>query len=393
MSRKNDQTPMTYEEEQRHLLRIGQRAVSDNMYRMADALEKKDVMEALRFAANMIAELRTSELNPVTYYELFTDVSTHLIQLSSSLKALKTEGQPMADLYELVQYAGNIVPRLYLLVTVGAVYVGTDEVKTRDLLRDLVEMCRGVQHPTRGLFLRHHLLSSFKDKLPDVETSNEHGNVRDSLDFVLGNFTEMNKLWVRMGHQGSAHEQKRSVTDRKQLRQLVGTNLVVLSNLDGLTPELYVQNVLPLLLDQTISCRDPIAQEYILEAIIRVFPDELHLLTLQTLLSACGKVEQGVDIRTIIITLINRLSDFSDRSPGAIPEDMKLVEVFGDEVQKVATVIPDMPMDHLLEMQVSLLTLAIKVYPRKVKYVDRILRYCNEVISRGSTQGDRKTHV
>ena len=29
---------MTYEEEQRHLLRIGQRAVSDNMYRMADAL-------------------------------------------------------------------------------------------------------------------------------------------------------------------------------------------------------------------------------------------------------------------------------------------------------------------------------------------------------------------
>ena len=27
-------------------------------------------MEALRFAANMIAELRTSELNPVTYYEL-----------------------------------------------------------------------------------------------------------------------------------------------------------------------------------------------------------------------------------------------------------------------------------------------------------------------------------
>ena len=38
----------------------------------------------------------------------------------------------------------------------------------------------------------------------------------------------------------------------------------------------------------------------------QVFPDELHLLTLQTLLSACGKVEQGVDIRTIIITLINR---------------------------------------------------------------------------------------
>jgi len=31
------------------------------------------------------------------------------------------------DLYELVQYAGNIVPRLYLLITVGTVYIKTNE--------------------------------------------------------------------------------------------------------------------------------------------------------------------------------------------------------------------------------------------------------------------------
>ena len=29
----------------------------------------------------------------------------------------------LADLYELVQYAGNIVPRLYLMITVGSVYM------------------------------------------------------------------------------------------------------------------------------------------------------------------------------------------------------------------------------------------------------------------------------
>jgi hypothetical protein len=27
----------------------------------------------------------------------------------------------------------------------------------QDILRDLVEMCKGVQHPTRGLFLRSYL--------------------------------------------------------------------------------------------------------------------------------------------------------------------------------------------------------------------------------------------
>ena len=42
----------------------------------------------------------------------------------------------------------------YLLITVGLVYIKTNETCKRDILKDLVEMCRGVQHPLRGLFLR-----------------------------------------------------------------------------------------------------------------------------------------------------------------------------------------------------------------------------------------------
>ena len=37
------------------------------------------------------------------------------------------------------------------------------------LVQDLVEMCRGVQHPLRGLFLRNFLLTSTRDVLPDVD--------------------------------------------------------------------------------------------------------------------------------------------------------------------------------------------------------------------------------
>jgi hypothetical protein len=37
-------------------------------------------------------------------------------------------GKSYAELYELVQYAGNILPRLYLLITVGSVYVKSKEV-------------------------------------------------------------------------------------------------------------------------------------------------------------------------------------------------------------------------------------------------------------------------
>lgn len=37
----------------------------------------------------------------------------------------------VSDLYELVQYAGNIIPRLYLLVTVGSVYIKAKQVPTK----------------------------------------------------------------------------------------------------------------------------------------------------------------------------------------------------------------------------------------------------------------------
>lgn len=55
----------------------------------------------------------------------------------------------------------------YLLITVGLVYIKTNSCLKRDLLRDLVEMCRGVQHPLRGLFLRNYLLQVTRNILPD----------------------------------------------------------------------------------------------------------------------------------------------------------------------------------------------------------------------------------
>lgn len=56
-----------------------------------------------------------------------------------------------------MQSCGNVLPRLYLLVTAAGVYIKSQEAPAKDILKDLVEMCKGVQHPTRGLFLRNYL--------------------------------------------------------------------------------------------------------------------------------------------------------------------------------------------------------------------------------------------
>jgi len=68
----------------------------------------------------------------------------------------------------------------YLLITVGVVYIKNNELSRRDILKDLVEMCRGVQHPLRGLFLRNYLLQCTKNVLPDHE-EDVAGYVKSSL--------------------------------------------------------------------------------------------------------------------------------------------------------------------------------------------------------------------
>lgn len=247
----------------------------------------------------------------------------------------------LADLYELVQYAGNIVPRLYLMITVGTVYMSVEDAPVKEIMKDMMEMSRGVQHPIRGLFLRYYLSGQARDYLPSGTGDGPEGNMQDSINFVLTNFVEMNKLWVRLQHQGPSRERDRRIQERRELELLVGSNIVRLSQLVDL--EGYKSGILQALLEQVVQCRDVLAQEYLLEGttlfpsfrgkysclvhllirstvITKVFPDEFHLHTLDLLLSAIARLNPHVDMKKIVIGLMDRLSSYAAREADSTVE-------------------------------------------------------------------------
>ncbi|KAI9074129.1 hypothetical protein K1719_043900 [Acacia pycnantha] len=96
--------------------------------------------------------------------------------------------------------------------------------------------------------------------------------------------------------------------ERNELRDLVGKNLHVLSQIEGVDLDMYKDTVLPRVLEQVVNCKDELAQFYLMECIIQVFPDEYHLQTLETLLGACPQL-QVVDIKAILSQLMERLSN------------------------------------------------------------------------------------
>lgn len=282
------------------------------------------LMDALKCCSTLVSELRTSSLGPKQYYELYMAVFDALRFLSVHLR----ENHPvnhLADLYELVQYAGNIVPRLYLMITVGTAYMSIEGAPVKELMKDMMDMSRGVQHPIRGLFLRYYLSGQARDYLPAGQGDGPEGNLQDSINFILTNFVEMNKLWVRLQHQGHSRERDLRTQERKELQLLVGSNIVRLSQLVDL--EAYKNGILGPLLEQVVQCRDVLAQEYLLEVITQVFPDEYHLHTLDQFLAAVSRLNPHVNVKAIVIGLMDRLSDYAEReAQGETTDDRAKVE-------------------------------------------------------------------
>lgn len=395
-------TPAEIAESQRKILEDAKNIVKTQAFYMKRALDMGKIMDALKHASNIASELRTSLLSPKDYYSLYMVAFDELRYLETYLYDERSKHKKkMSELYELVQYAGNIVPRLYLLVTVASAYIKSKEAPAKDILRDVCEMCKGVQNPTRGLFLRNYLSEVTKDKLPDVGCDPSDGSVRDSVDFVLANFTEMNKLWVRL-HMGPIREREKRENERNELKILIGKNLSRLSQLDGVTVEMYKGVILDKILEQVVTCHDRLAQQYLMEIIIQVFPDEFHLATLDRLLSTCGQLVSKVDIKGIVTSLAERLSRFVCDNKAVIAPQT-LYDIFERNIEALAHATvqeekdmnretverPRLSVQDYLALQVALVSLCLHCYPTETAYVNGILANVDAYLSQAtSASGD-----
>ena len=247
--------------------------VKSQSFYMNRAMDSNELEDTIEFATAMLEPLRGGNLTTKDYYELYMTVNDEMRSLEEYFSTLHRQGETkMIDVYQRVQSCQAVVPRLYLMFCVGGVYIESKETPAKDILKDMVEMVKGVQHPMRGLFLRHYLSQVSRDKLPDIGSPYEGagGGMSDAYSFILQNFTESNRLWIRLQTHGQKVEKKKRERERKDLRMLVGTNLVRLSQLEGLEVVEYKESLLPKLLEEIVTCRDTLAQSYLMDCIIQV---------------------------------------------------------------------------------------------------------------------------
>jgi vacuolar protein sorting-associated protein 35 len=381
-------------------------------------LTPKNYYELYMRALEDIPQFEEYLLNLVKQQQQQQRSVPNTIQIVDTLRPHEMQRTPytMRELYDCVQYCPRVVSRLYLQISAGSALIRSGEVGARWVLTDLQNAVKCEQNPVRGLFLRHFLLTALRDKLPDtpplaprtvvneageevldddsvhdaVVNDQDPGTVKDSYEFVLSNFMEMNKLWVRIQHlpgEGKSKEvRKRRERERNDLRILVGTNLVRLSQLECVTSKIYGEIILQQILDHIVTTGDPLSQAYLMDCLVQVFPDEYHIETLPILLNVCPRLRDKVNIRTILQGLMDRLANYLAEEELLDESDTNQVKktlardsfsLFEECVQKVYNARgPKLTSREVIRLQTALLQFSIRCYPGNMEQVSRCISAC-----------------
>ena len=311
-------------------LEKGLKKIKEQSFHINSAIEKNNLRQCLKEAYTMLCELRTNELSPKNYYHLYISVVDVMLTIKNYMIEEISRGRRLLDLYDDVQQAQHVIPRLYLMITAGSIYMEKVPRSTRIILYDMLGLVKAVQNPIKGLFLRNYLLKMIKDKLPDKNNVylREGASFEDSLKFIIENMEEMNRLWVRLSSGISGGERMKREKERDELKILIGESMNKLSSLENLNLELYEQTILPKLVNIIISSKDRLCQQYLMECIIHAFPESYNVKCIEKLLETISELEPGVDIGNIFVSLMQKMGNYFGRQKNRNEENKDEKEIF-----------------------------------------------------------------
>ena len=383
-----------FEDEQEKCLDESLKIVKQQSYHIHQAIDRNNCRSVLKETAHMLLELKSSLLTPNSYYQLYSVCLDEMLNVLNFFKEEARRGRRMRRLYDVIQQASNIIPRLYLMVAVGAVVIEDDPKQCKDIITDLLGMLKGVQSPTRGLFTRHFFMKLIKDKLPDKgnDYESEECTTEDAIGFILQNLEEMTRLWRRLSDNTMGEEKMLRERERQDLKILIGENINRLSSLEGLSNELYKDKILPKLIEIIFEKTDPLSQQYLMECIIQAFPDEYNIQCMDEILKTATQLNEMVDVKSLFILLMEKLaryvSENSVEDKNIIAEAEKIFAPLKESIDKLVMQSINQPggiqePNKFLELELALMKFTIKCCPQndRLNTVNQVLEKTKYILN------------
>ena len=282
-------------------------------YHIMLEIERNNLRFILKQAFTLLCELRTNLLTPKFYYTLFKQVEIELEPIYNYMKLEISRGREAWDIYESVQQCRYVIPRLYLLILSGAIYIEKEPEMCKEISEDLLEQMKEAQSPLRAMFVRYYLAKMMRGRLPDGENNakkNGGGSINDTILFFIKNLEEMNRSWIRMTLNASTVAINLLVEKRLELNIIISDTIEILSELGGLTIDIYSKVLLPKLIEIIFMYDDSISQEFFMEYIFKHFPASYNIKNLDFILLTLSKLVQGVNKKKLFIIILEKLNNY-----------------------------------------------------------------------------------
>lgn len=357
--------------------------VKTHSQHMKNSIYNNKLKNSLKYAKEMLNTLRTNDLNPENYYQLYMSIFDEMIHLLNYFKEELRRGRIMEDFYNTVQQCDNIIPRIFLLICVGVPYIESQECENPfDIINDIFNLMKGVQNPLRGLFCRYFFLQMLKDKFNDCKNSNIY-----IIKLILQNLEEMNFLWIRLS-QCDVDVAYTTTTQREKLKYLIGDNITRLASLNFVNLQMYSKIIFPKIIEIALDSNDHLSQKYLIEFTIHAFPDEYNIPCINSFIDIFNKLDINLDPTEIMISLMEKLTKYISSNT---KDDIKFLnnKIFLTLKNNVEKIIfdskNDFNLEKLLHLSAIFMNFIIKCSSNEeeiIKYINIILNNCLTVINK-----------
>ena len=345
--------------------------------KLQNSIDRNDIRQVLKFSVDILSTLKTDFKSISLYTQLFSTVIEELSPTKNYFIEEINRGRRVKEFFEAVQQCITVIPRLYLTIIVGNIYVENCKEEKKIIFDDILKMLTNAQSPLRGYMVRYFFLKNFDKNLDDI-------------DILLNNLKEMNKLWIRIGHL-KYYFGSDGIKARNELKEMIGENLIKLAKISNLDNNTYKNKILLPILKIIIECEDYLSQEFFLLELINLFPDELNIKNIDIIITSLGQMKEKVDIKEIFIKIMEKLGNFNSQEK---LKDIKSNEIFEKLNGSIEKIIQELQNDDdnndilkVIELEVSYMKFIINFgnYEEqniKIKNINKIITKCYELISK-----------
>ena len=349
--------------------------------KLRNSIDRNDMRQVLKFCVDILSILKTDFKSISLYKNLFSKVIEELSPIKKYFIEEINRGRRIKEFFEAVQQCITVLPRVYLSIIVGNIYVTQCKEEKKIIFDEILKMLTGMQIPLRGYFVRYYFLKTFDKNLNDI-------------DALLTNLKEMNKLWIRIGHL-KQYLGSEGIKARNELKDMIGENIIRLANVANSNNDndIYKNKILSPILKIIIECEDYVSQDYFLLQIINLFPDELNIKNIDIIITSLGQMKEKVNIKEIFINIMEKLGNFDSEEKLKDIKSNEIFEKLNGSIEKIIQELQNEDDDDnndilkIIELEVSYLKFIINfgTYEEKnikIKNINKIITKCYELISK-----------